>query len=172
MILEIKPLFICLLFFSCFGCNNANKVIEEPRDVIDGLEAILIRENKTNTKVTFEMNDSLEILKSASVYLGSCVNGDLALVSRGVLSGNRTSPHFNAYLNVYSRAGLKMGSYYFGSNDSLKLVDDNLIIYGNGDCDQTTQISFRDSLPKEIFVRCNEENGKVQGDIYAFLKQQ
>jgi hypothetical protein len=66
MISDTRRFLICILLFSFYGCKNANKVSEGPKDVVDGFEEILIRENRINNEVTFDADDSLKILRSTS----------------------------------------------------------------------------------------------------------
>lgn len=171
MVFQIKRVVFYLILFSFFTCKNANNIIDDTTVDIEDFEKILIGKSTEDHEVTFEIKDSLRVLKYKSICLGNCMNGSYSLVHRGILSGNKISPHFNSYLIVYSYKGLKKGSYYLGSNDSLKLINNDLIIYGIGGCNQTTRISFRDSIPQKIFIHCKEENGKMFGDLYNFEKQ-
>lgn len=47
-----------------------------------------------------------------------------------------------------------------------RIIEDKLLINADN-CEDATQITFKENIPKEIYVYC--DNGtKVSGDIYSF----
>ncbi len=75
---------------------------------------------------------------------------------------------------LYNENNSLLGSYYDGAAFEIlpSVVNDTLIIqHKSNDCNQTTRISFKDSIPQEIFILYKEENGKMFGNLYNFEKQ-
>ncbi len=163
-----SALFIFLFLLS--GCNGVHKPEETAVDFIQKLETIVLEQNNIDQEFHMQINDSLKTLEYSIYYLGGFHNKEMKLIYLEILSGNKISPHFNSYLSIYSAQGEKIGRYYIGSNEKPKLLNDTLIIRGIGDCDQTTRISFKDSIPKMIFIHCKEKNEQMFGDIYNFEK--
>lgn len=166
--MKYSALFIILFLLS--GCNGVRNHEKTTTDFIQELEKIVLEQNNIDQEFNMEVNDSLKTLECSIYYLGSFQNEEKKLIYLGILSGNKCSPHFNSYLSIYSTKGVKIGSYYISSYEKPKLLNDTLIIKGTGDCNQTTRISLRDSIPKMIFIHCREENGQMFGDIYNFEK--
>jgi len=150
------------------GCNQSHTDVQKPKDFGDKIEALVLEENNIGQEYGFKINNKNETLEYTVTYLGSLSKSKNKILHTGILSGNKDSPHYNAYLVIYSQNNKRIGKYYIGSNDSLKLSNDTLIIEGFADCDQTTQISFRDSIPKQIFIKCREDKEHIFGDIYGF----
>jgi len=71
---------------------------------------------------------------------------------------------------LYNKQDDFLGMYQAGSSYSLPngIEKDKLVFnYKEGDCNQTTAISFLDSIPKQIFINCTKDGG----DLYSFTKE-
>jgi len=139
------------------------------------LEKLVIREKGIGIEYFTKINMPEGILEYKTVYLGSVDNiskGKLDFVYSAIYSGlsRRANPRIAVYNN-----NERLGQYYVGWDFSIIpiILKDELIISYNDDeyCNQTTRISFKDSIPQMIFIHCNEENGEMFGDLYNFEKE-
>jgi|GEM_PF-1413673 len=77
------------------------------------------------------------------------------------------SMHATGRVFIYNSQNKRLGQYYVGGAIDLPSKVDNgslVFSYANDRCDQTTFVSLRDSIPKQIFVSCTNHGG----DIYTF----
>lgn len=152
-------LFIYLLLL---GCNNVEK-----KEFKDKIEEIVLEENVIGKEYGFNINDNNFIHEYKLVYIGNLnvknnVNKVLYLTE---LSGIKDSPQANSYLIFYDNQNKKVGLYYIGSTDIPTIQNNGLFFkFEGGECNQTTTISFKDGIPKEIFINCTEKGG----DLYKF----
>lgn len=74
--------------------------------------------------------------------------------------------HYNGFLVLYNDADKFLGSYPIGSPISLPdhLDGTDLVFAGEEGCTATTRISFKKTIMKDIYIRCNKDGG----DIYRF----
>ncbi|MBL7785531.1 MAG: hypothetical protein JNM36_06480 [Chitinophagales bacterium] len=70
----------------------------------------------------------------------------------------------------------KIGYYYIGGGfNALPQINGYDLIFDNDDeaCGQKTFISFRDSIPNEIFIHCKKKDeNTMSGDIFTFQKEE
>lgn len=158
-----------MFLFIAVGCSElSKKKKEEPNTLIEKLQIIALEEKKIDQGYEFKIANSHETLEYSISYLGALNNSGYKLIYTGILSGNKDSPHFNAYISIYSRGLKNIGSYYIGSNDKPELSNDSLVIRGIGDCNQVTKIGLKDSIPKQIFINCTDKGG----DLYSFTNKE
>ncbi|MGL4630041.1 MAG: hypothetical protein ACRCVT_02450 [Leadbetterella sp.] len=159
----------CMLFL-LFECKKSKQDVLGSDGTIQKIDSIMIVDNLIDREIILRKKDSLHTLEYSSSYLGKCKDSNINFIYRGILSGFQ-SPHFNSEIILYSNEGKKLGKYYIESLDSPKLIDNELLFVGMYDCNQTTRISFKDSIPKEIFINCKKTNGGMIGGIYKFEEQ-
>jgi hypothetical protein len=187
---------ILICFASCKQLSLEKKVVDLPdlsskqkkckqlhdiEDFYKKFEELIISEGKI-----FKQIEPNEILEYNTVYLGNVDNlnmGKLDFIYSVVYSGHywftdtkkiEYSKHANPRNAIYNN-NKRLGHYYTGWAFTITpiILNDELIISYNEDegCNQTTRISFKDSIPQMIFIHCKEENGKMYGDIYNFEKE-
>lgn len=168
IISKMKIYYYYMLIFIAVGCSELSKQKKvESNTLIEKLQIIALEENKIDKGYEFKIANSQETLEYSITYLGDLNNLGYKLIYTGILSGKKDSPHFNAYISIYSQSLKNIGSYYIGSNDKPELSNDSLVIRGVGYCNQVTKISLKDSIPKQIFINCTEKGG----DIYIFTNE-
>lgn len=159
---------INLLFVLLFvlGCDNLNK---RPmvKDFSDKIQELVLSENIKGKEYSFNIDESKNTLEYNLVYIGDLTvkNEKNKVLYETILSGNNDSPQLNSYLIIYDNQNNRLGVYYIGSLEIPKIQNNGLFFkYEGGECNQTTTISFKDSIPKEIFINCTEKGG----DLYKF----
>lgn len=163
----MKKLSMILSLFSFFiSCNRPARKIDK-KDFITKIEEVVLSENIKDKRYLVDIGNSKQTLKYEITLIGNIVSGNknLNILYETVLSGNSDSPQLSSYLILYDLQGNRIGQYYIGSAEIPSIKNDNLIFtYQGGECDQTTSISFKNSIPKEIFINCTSEGG----DTYTF----
>lgn len=107
-------------------------------------------------------------------YLGSIVTTQkdtLKILNSINYSGqSEDSKHGNGIIFIYNAHNIRIGLYYVGAAWAVptRVENGSLIFnYANERCNQSTFISLKDSIPKQIFIRCTEKGG----DFYTFTNQ-
>jgi hypothetical protein len=161
---------ILLIFFLFLGCNNPNKKLIK-KDFLDKIQELVLSENKIDQEYFFKVMLKNKVLEYRITYIGNVINtqkDSLKFVTTNIYSGNyEDSKGGDAIIWIYNSNNQKMGYYYIGGaiKTPLKIIKNNLFLpIQNTNCNQTTTISFKDSIPKEIFINCTEKGG----DLYNF----
>lgn len=154
------------------SCNN-KPVSFVQKEFSDKILDVVLSENKIDQEYCFEVTQKSGTLKYCIVNIGKLKgnDGDIVFLLNTVLSGTN-SPSANSYIYLFSQSGIKLGYYYVGCalNILPKLRNDSLVFqYDDSECNQTTSIGFKDSIPKTIFIRCKEDSINVSGDEYEFV---
>ncbi len=172
-----KSFLFCLLIF-LYSCQR-NKT-EEPvkQDFTTGIRQLVLNQNEKGQEYFFKLMKPKEVLEYKVTYIGNAhskSDGELKFIAYTILSGlYEDSKRANSSIYLYKENGVLLGSYYVGGGFEIlpSVVNDTLIIQNKFNyCNQTTRISFSDSIPQEIFIGCKEENGKMYGDLYNFKKE-
>lgn len=174
-----KYSFIFYLLLLCACTNNiANKkdctsntkkvVIDENKDnkeFSDKIQELILSENNIGIEYFFKVMLKNEVLEYRITYLGniSSSKGLLKFLNSTVYSGlYEDSKRANSRVFLYDSTNNKMGYYYVGGAFDVpsKIQGTDLIFsFNNDECNKTTPISFKDSIPKEIFINCTEKGG-------------
>lgn len=154
---------ILFIFFLFLGCKNPHI----KKDFSDKIQELVLSENKIGQEYKFNIKQNRGLLEYSLVYIGGLKmkNDSIKFLWKTILSGN-DSPQANCWICIYNNNGEKLGTYYVGgdSYELPKIKNKTLIFDYIIGCNQTTTISFKDSIPKEIFINCTEKGG----DIYSF----
>ena len=163
----VSMLCIFFLFISCK--NQDNKVIQ--KDFSDKIQELVLSENKIGQEYFFKILLRDQVLEYKIVYLGDIENnkeGNLKFIVSTIYSGNyEDSKRANSRVFIYTKNNDKKGYYYIGGvlKAPLEIKESDLYLpIQNSNCDESTMISFKDSIPKEIFINCT----KAGGDFYNF----
>ena len=161
------------------GCNtdmHNNKPLESEKSNIDKFINIVIADNRSNHKYFFSKDTTNYLLEYEISYLGEAkmqTNKVLKFVYLDTYSGSsQDSKHCNSKLFIYNSI-YRLGFYDLGSNSGIiAILSNNNIIFSYkknySDCKSITCVDFTDSIPKNIFIKCNETDNKIFGDCYSF----
>lgn len=166
--------FFQLLLFLIIGCDN--RAIEKPIEKDDYYEKcrkLVLSENKIGQEYFFKLTKK-EIDEFTLTYLGNIktAKGDtLKFLNAVNYFGNyEDAKHANGLVYIYNAQNKIIGNYYVGGALGIpaKIENSNLVFsYNDESCNQTTAISFLDSIPKQIFINCTKDGG----DLYSFTKE-
>lgn len=155
------------------GCRPANngKVDMSFEEKINNL---VLGEKRIGEEFFFKVPTSKGVLEYKVKYIGSLKNsqGDsLSFLSNIVYSGSyEETKRAGSTVNIYDQNNAKKGYYYVGGakDGPQKVQGDSLIFsFDNETCDQRTAISFRDSIPSQIYIACIKDGG----DLYTLQKE-
>lgn len=86
----------------------------------------------------------------------------------------KDSPKANSVVLIFKKNKL-FGKYHLGGKHEIPTIDGyNLVFPPNKweDCNLTTTINLKDSLPEQIFIQCMNENDTIiWGDLFRFYKE-
>jgi len=163
----ISSVCVTFLLSSC-GFYDKSRIRKE---FTTEIEDLVVNENKERQEYRFEVVLDRRILMYCIVYIGSLKRSrvdSMKVLYKTVLSGNEIA-HANSFLVFFDKKNSCIGRYFIASTDVPKVQDANLIFKDSfGECTETTIISFKDSIPQSIFIKCKQENGKMFGDEYGF----
>jgi hypothetical protein len=170
----MKSFVITTLGLILFGCNSHKDSGKINRDFADKVQELVLSENKIGQEYFFKVILKNEVLEYRVTYLGDIINkrGDtLKFLTSIIYSGlYEDSKRANSKLFVYDGNNEKKGFYYIGGALDIPsgIENGNLVFaFNNERCNQTTRISFIDSIPSEIFIGCTESGG----DLYEFRSE-
>lgn len=171
---ETFKFLLIILFCSCQR-NKTKEIVKQ--DFATEIKQLVLNQNEKGQEYFFKLMKPKEVLEYKVTYIGDAYSesdGMLKFVAYTILSGlYEDSKRANSSFYLYNENNSVLGSYYVGGSFEIlpRVVNDTLIIQQKSNsCNQTTRISFRDSIPQEIFIHCEEENGKMFGDLYYFEK--
>ncbi|WPO78019.1 hypothetical protein [Flavobacterium sp. KACC 22761] len=165
--MNLKRILLVIMTSIFLCCKNKPKNNQKTKDYLTKLEELVLSENNVLQEYIIKSNTKKETLEYNIIFIGVLKKSGVKVLHYDRLAGT-DSPHLDSYLSLYSSSGEKLGKYYIGSVSTPRLENDNLIFDENyASCNQTTVVSFRDSIPKEIFIRCTA-NG---GNLYGFEKE-
>jgi hypothetical protein len=161
-------LIACLSFFVNCHSSKSNEKINI--DYYDKCRELVLGEGVVGQEYLFKVSGKT-IDEMTVIYLGEMQTKE-SKVLKFIISTNYTglqedSRRASSSVFIYDNNGSRLGSYYVGSVNSLPDKLDSgylLFAYNNETCNQSTRISFIDSIPKNIFIRCTITGG----DLYTF----
>lgn len=169
----IRTTFLFSLLFILNSCKK-NK-IQAKQDFATELKQLVLKQHERGQEYFIKVKKPKCVLEYEVAYIGDAYSkrdGLIKFVVFTVLSGNdEGSKRANSYVYLYGNDCALLGSYYVGGKfDVLPSIANDTFIFTakSRHCDRTTLIGFKDSIPQEIFLNCDEENGKILGDIYDF----
>lgn len=161
----MKLLIYTLVFF-IISCNNN---IKKEKKISDKILELILSEKKIGNKYKISNNKPKSILEYSIIYLGdlNVKNNKISFLLLSIHSGSY-SPHQSNYLYLYDNNQNKIGNYYISSYEPNIINDSVIFVESPNICKLKTSISFKDSIPNSIFIKCNLVNNKILGDIYNF----
>lgn len=162
---------IVILFISCnksdLQQNGKNKIIETNLDYYERCRLLVLEENTPNQDFGFTKKGK-EIDEQVVTYLGNIITSKtdtLKILNYVHYTGiYEDSKRGNGQVYIYNVNNKLLGFYNLGSADAVpRNIDDKELIfkYNNESCNQTTKISLKDSIPKQIFIQCTKEGGDI-----------
>lgn len=173
----MKELINILIIIILIGCTDNSKVINNNEQLVCAFEEMVINEGKIGK--AYFLNEPVDsgVLERNVIYLGEMTGNKkkYKIVYSEIYSGlYEDSKRANSSIVFYSDKGLRLGQYFIGGvyNNPPVIEAEKLIIKNNMfNCNETTEIDISSEIPKRIFVKCRENNGKMLGDLYEFIKQ-
>ena len=161
--------FLLLVLISCDIRQRIDRPIEND-DFYEKCRKIVLSENKIHQEYFFKVAKN-EINEFKLTYLGNIktAEGDTlrfinAINYFGIYEDSKRA---NSKVFIYNTQNKRIGFYHLGGalDVPTKIEGSDLIFsYENESCNQTTAISFLDSIPSQIFINCTEKGG----DLYTF----
>jgi hypothetical protein len=165
---------VFLYFFILSSCDNLKSTEKEKTDddYYEKCRKLVLSENKVGQEYIFKINGK-SIDEINIIYLGN-IKTNSGRVLKFIRTVNymglyEDSRRANGQVFIYDKENKRLGFYYVGGSLDVpsKIAGSDLIFsYNNEQCNQTTSISFIDSIPKQIFLACTEEGG----NLYTFEK--
>lgn len=165
-----------IIIYGC-SCNQVpvNKELSSKKGLFEELEPIIIRQSNIGQEYYLNTKSQEGFAEKRLVYLGaynSKKEGKLQFLYETSYSGiYKDNLRANSNLVIYKN-DIRFGCYYIGGEFQFlpTLENGQLVVREtNTDCNETTYVSFTDSIPKKMFIKCKEKNGQMFGDLYTFV---
>lgn len=171
----MRMIFLIVGFLFCYGCNNSTPAVKQPisDDFYEKCRKLVLSENQKGQEYFFSRKikgaDEISI-----TYLGNVITtkkDTLKILNSVNFSGQlEDTKHGNGNIYIYDSQSKRIGFYYVGAAWAVpsKIEEGSLIFsYANESCNQSTTISLKDSIPRQIFINCTEKGG----DLYSFTNE-
>lgn len=170
----MKRFFLSLIIISLTSCNkpdlqqnNKNKVAETKLNYYERCRLLVLEQNTPNQDFGFKKKGG-NIDEQVVKYLGNIITpkkDTLKILNSIHYTGiYEDSKRGNGQIYIYNSHNKLLGFYNLGSASAVpSSIDNNELIfkYNNENCNQTTKISLKDSIPKQIFIKCTKEGGDI-----------
>ena len=172
----MRNVYFIAIIICLASCKQSQKEISKTEDFKIGLEKLVLNSKQKGIEYYVKINIPKEVLEYKMTYIGVIENSKkekLDFVYSTIFSGvYEDSKRANSIITIYKNQE-RLGHYYVGGgfNKTPIITENEILINYDDDCNQSTRISFRDSIPQKIFIHCKQENGKMLGDLYNFEKQ-
>ncbi len=170
---------ILTIIFSCYSCCNFNKNKEYDYETFKmNFALFVLNENQVGKKYFVKYDTLNYYLENEFILLGKIKNkseNNLKFLFVTTFEGKYEDAK-KANSNVLIFKNDKFFGYYYvgGYFEKTPIINgSNLIFFPSKwqECNLTTTINFRDSIPKQIFIKCKNENeNMVSGDLFSFEK--
>lgn len=167
---KLGALLCSIIMFSLSGlmrCGEQKMQPYEPNDFDERCRILALQDNEPGQQYAIHREEN-EVHDVRIHYLGNVkTNGDstIKFVSQIRYFGiAKNSPRANGSIHLYNEQNCPIGFYNVGGVDDVpkRLAGKSLIFdYTKGDCNQTTAISFADSIPTQMFVNCTNHGGSL-----------
>lgn len=172
----MKTIYFIVVVICLASCEQSHSDKKKTKDFYEKLEDLVFEEENTGIEYFSKIEKNNEVIEYKVTYLGKIANSkndDLELLYSTVYTGKYDdSKRANSTLIVFLNKK-RLGSYQIGGgfNKIPTISKDELVInYDDDNCNETTKLNFRDSIPQKIFINCKIENGKMMGDLYNFVE--
>lgn len=170
----MKNFFLSLFIISFISCNKTdlqqddkNKITETKLDYYERCRLLVLDQNISNQDFGF-IKKGKDIDEQVVKYLGNVITSKkdtLKILNSVHYTGiYEDSKRGNGQVYVYNSHNKLLGFYNLGSASAVPSSIDNkelIFKYNNENCNQTTKISLKDSIPNQIFVHCTKDGGYI-----------
>ena len=167
---------ILILIVSLFCCCNKPNNKEEYFDkTAEKFALLVLSENRIGQQYTMECDSIGGFFSYETTFIGKIKNSkenNLDFVFYNIYFGiYKDSPKASSRILIFKKKKL-WGYYYLGGENEIPTINGSDLIFfpDKPDCNLTTAISFRDSIPQQIFIKCRNENENISGDLFSFYK--
>lgn len=161
--------FLVVVVLIVTGCST-KKAPEKEQDFIQKANKLVLSEKNQGIEYFFKILLKKEVREYRITYLGNIKTkkGEILkfLNSTAYTGVYEDSKHASSTVDVYTDNDKYIGSYEIGDVSDLpdKVENGKLIFsYNNEHCNERTEISFLDSIPHSIFIKCKGDSG----DLYS-----
>lgn len=171
--MELKWIIIVLFIFSLVSCIKKD-VSNKSVDSYEECRLNILDKNVVSNVTTFVFkNQDTEIDKLELTYLGNIITikEDTLRIINSINYFGLTANNLRASSRIYIYNTTKklLGYYNVGSIDCLpkEILNNQLYFYyNNEECNVSTFVSLKDSIPNQLFIECKNQ----LGDLYQFEK--
>ncbi|WP_336717480.1 hypothetical protein [Chryseobacterium mucoviscidosis] len=170
----MKRFFLSLIIISLTSCNKSdlhkndkNKITKTKLDYYEHCRLLVLEQNTINQDFGFTKKGK-DIDEQVVKYLGNIITSKkdtLKILNSVHYTGiYEDSKRGNGQVYIYNSHNKLLGFYNLGSASAVPNSIDNkelIFKYNNENCNQTTKISLKDSIPKQIFIQCTKEGGDI-----------
>ncbi|MDR0507213.1 MAG: hypothetical protein LBH32_10440 [Dysgonamonadaceae bacterium] len=165
------------IIFSCCCCNNIKEKKEYDYETFRMNFALFVLNENQIGKKYFVRYDTLNYnLEDEFTWLGEIKNSkenNLNFLFCTTFSGIYADcKRANSNVLIFKKNKL-WGYYYVGGGfEKVPIINGSDLIFFPSEwqeCNLTTTINFRDSVPQQIFIKCSNEN-IVSGDLFTLYK--
>lgn len=170
----MKNFLLSLFIISLTSCNkpdlqqnDKNKITETKLDYYERCRLLVLEQRIPNQDFGFTKKGK-DIDEQVIKYLGNIITSKkdtLKILNSIHYTGiYEDSKRGNGQVYIYNSLNKLLGFYNLGSASAVPNSIDNkdlIFKYDNDNCNQTTKISLKDSIPKQIFIQCTKEGGDI-----------
>ncbi|MDN3692621.1 hypothetical protein QWZ06_10195 [Chryseobacterium tructae] len=156
-----------LLLLTCCDSHSNKDHLDSIDDFYEKCRKLTLSENKIGQEYQFSLIGG-KIDEIHVKYLGNIITSKhdtLKIVNSQNLFGlSEQSKRGNGSVYIYDTQNKLIGIYFLGDYWGVpsKIEGQDLVFsYKNDFCNQTTKISLKDSIPKQIFIKCTKEGGDI-----------
>lgn len=158
---------LVLLVLICCDAPSKNTKNSKEDDFYEKCRKLTLSENKIGQEYHFSIIGK-QIDEIHVKYIGEIItakNDTLKIINSQNLFGLlEESKRGNGSVYIYNAKNQPIGAYFLGDYLAVpsKIENQDLVFsYNNDFCNQTTRISLKDSIPKEIFIQCSKKGGDI-----------
>lgn len=174
----IKQIVVIIIIFSCYSCCNFNKSKQYGYETFRmDFALFVLNENQVGKKYFIKYDTLNYCLENEFTLLGNIKNkreNNLKFLFITTFEGKYEDTK-KANSNILIFKNNKFWGYYYvgGYYEKLPIIKGtDFIFFPNRwqECNLTTTINFGDSIPKQIFIKCRNENDNiVSGDLFSLF---
>ena len=157
--------FFCVLAFNSLAQANVQLSMTDSSNLVDMYQEVLSK-NQIGVVFTYGQWYSCGETQADLIYLGEIhsTHGVYKIMTSNFSWG--LSRRATCRILVFNQGNRLLGNYYVEMSDLPEKIEGNELVFLHStdlDCDQNlqTRISFKNGIPKRIFIECIANSGQV-----------